>query len=131
MVEAQSQEQEPADKLAKLKTELDDVADKLKKSGILMVELREAVSRAKKFAIDEFKSSSEFLESVEDAASKYFDEGFDLCKWQLCHHHPDVGINLEDMGLDHDLLDEEAKGNEGERENANNEDNGRTESPPP
>ena len=62
------------DELAKLKNEWDDVADKLEKLGLLLVELREAVSRAKKFAVDEFKSSSEFLETVEDAASKYFGE---------------------------------------------------------
>ena len=66
--------------MAKLKNERDDVADKLEKSGLLVVELREAVSRAKKFAIDEFKSSSEFLKIVEDTASKYCGEGFDFCK---------------------------------------------------
>ena len=93
------------------------------------MELRESVSRSKKFAIDEFKSSSEFLESVEDAASKYFDEGFDLCKWQLCHHHPDVGINLEDMGLDQDLLAEEYDGEEEVGENENNKDKGNTNPP--
>ena len=73
-------EQQSADDLPKLKNERDDEADKLDKSGVLVVELREAVSRAKKFVVDEFKSSSEFLEAVEDADSKYFGEGFDFCK---------------------------------------------------
>ena len=57
-----------------MKNERDDVADKLEKLGILVVELREAMSRAKKFAVDEFKFLSEFLETVEDVASKYFGE---------------------------------------------------------
>ena len=88
-----------------------------------MVELRETVSRAKKFVMDEFKSSSEFFEAVEDAASKYFSEGFDFYK--LRRHHPNLAINLEEMGLDHDLLAEEG-------ENANNweKDKGSTDPPP-
>ena len=104
--------------------------DKLKKSGLLVVELRKAVSRAKKLAIDEFKFSLEFLEAVEDFASKYFGEGFDFCKRQLRRHHPDLAINLEDMGLDHDLLAEEDKDEEGEGENTNTEDKGSTDPPP-
>ena len=43
------------------KVEQDDIADKLEKSGFLVVELREAVSRSKKLSVDEFNSSSEFL----------------------------------------------------------------------
>ena len=116
--------------MAKLKNEWDDVADKLEKSIILVVELREAVSRAKKFVVDEFKSSSEFLKIVEDAASKYFGEGFDFYKWQLRHHHPDLAINLEDMGLDHDLLPEEDDGEEEMGENANDTNKGNTDPPP-
>ena len=65
------------------------------------------MGRSKKSAVEEFKSSSDFLGAVEDAASKYFDEGFDFCKRQLHRHHLDLAINLEDMGLDHDLLAEE------------------------
>ena len=55
-----------------MKEEKDDLADKLEKSGILVVELREALTRAKKLAVEEFKSSSNFLGAVEDAASKVF-----------------------------------------------------------
>ena len=80
LAKARSQEQESADELDKLKNEQDHVVNKLEKSGILVVELREAVSRAKKFVVDEFKSSSEFLEIFEDATSKYFGEGFYFCK---------------------------------------------------
>ena len=106
------------------------MADKLEKSGLLVVEIREVVSRAKKLVIDEFKSSSEFLEAVEDSASKYFGEGFDFCKWQLRRHHPDLAINLEDMGLDHNLRAKEDEDEEGEGENTNTEDKGSTDSPP-
>ena len=101
------------------------MADKLEKSGLLVVELRETVSRAKKLVVDEFKSLSEFLETVEDSTSKYFGEGFDFCKRQLRLHHPNLAINLEDMGLDHDLLVKEEEGKEGEGDNAN-EDKGNT-----
>ena len=124
------------DELAKWKNERDDVVDKLEKWGLLVVEFREAVSRAKKLAVDEFKFSLEFLGAVEDSASKYFGEGFDFYKRQLRRrHHPDLAINLEDMGLDHDLLSEEDKDEEGEGEgegegeNANIEDKGNTDSP--
>ena len=74
MDKARSREQESVDELAKLKDDRDVVTDKLEKFGVLVVELREAVSQAKKFVVDEFKSSLEFLEVIEDAASKYFDK---------------------------------------------------------
>ena len=106
------------------------MADKLEKSSLLVVEFREAVSRAKKLAVDEFKSSSEFLKTVEDFASKYFGEGFDFCKRQFPCHHPDLAINLEDMGLDYDLLVDEDDSEEGEKENANNEDKSNTDPSP-
>ena len=78
MTEAQSQEQKAVDELAKLKDNRDVVANKLEKSSLLVVELREAVIRAKTFIVEKFKSSLEFFEAVEDAASKYFGEGFDF-----------------------------------------------------
>ena len=59
--------------------------------------------------IEEFKSSGDFQEAVEDASSKYFDEGFDFCKRQLRRHHLELDIDLEGMELD---LEEE----EGEQE---------------
>ena len=80
MAEAQSREQESMNELAKLKDDWDDIANKLEKSGIFVVELWEAVSQAKKFVVDELKSTSKFLKIIEDAASKYFGKGFDFCK---------------------------------------------------
>ena len=130
LAEARSREQDSADEAAKYRNKWDNMTDKLEKSGLLVVELREAMSQAKQLAVDEFKSSSKFLETVEDSTSKYFGEGFDFCKLQLCRYHPDLAINLEDMVLDHDLFDKEKEGEEGERENMNNEDKGNTEPPP-
>ena len=64
--------------------------------------------------MEEFKSSSDFLEAIKDAASKYFCKEFDFYKRQLRRHHPDLAINLEDMGLNHDLLTKEDEDEEGE-----------------
>ena len=44
---------------------------------------------------------------MESLASKYFGEGFDFYKRQLAHQHPNLSIDLDDMGIDHDLLEEE------------------------
>ena len=110
LVEAQAREQRVSDEFSKLKDERDTLADKVEKAGILVVELRESVTRAKKSVVEEFKSSSDFLGAVEDFASKYFGEGFDFYKRQLRRHHPELAIDLESMGLDHDLLTEEREG---------------------
>ena len=66
--------------------------------------MRERVNHFGKLVVEEFKSSSDFSEVVESASSKYFDEGFDFCKRQLRRHHLDLAIDLEEMGLDLDLL---------------------------
>ncbi|GFY91349.1 hypothetical protein Acr_07g0015450 [Actinidia rufa] len=68
--------------------------------------------RATSMESEEFRSSLEFLVAVEDAASKYFGKGFNFCKQQLGQHHPALAINLEDMGLDQDLLAEEDEAEE-------------------
>ena len=49
---------------------------------------------------------------METTASKYFGEGFNFYKRQLAHHHPNLGINLDGMGIDHDLLEEEEEAEE-------------------
>ncbi|GFZ06508.1 hypothetical protein Acr_18g0006780 [Actinidia rufa] len=70
-----SMETEALDELAKAKGDRDSLADHLGKSGALVNELREALNKAKESAVEEFKSSSEFMVAVEDAASKYFWRG--------------------------------------------------------
>ncbi|GFZ18360.1 hypothetical protein Acr_27g0000990 [Actinidia rufa] len=98
----------------------DSLKNKLDRWGMLVVELREAMYKARSSAVEEFKSSSDFLGAVENAASKYFGKGFDFCKRQLHCHHPDLAINLEKMGLDLDLLAEEDEaangGSDGEKD---------------
>ena len=41
------------------------------------------------------------------ATFKYFGEGFDFYKRQLRRHHPDLGIDLEGMVINQDLIEEE------------------------
>ena len=70
-------------------------------------DLRDREALSKKLAIEEFKSSRDFQEAVEDASLKYFSEGFDFCKRQLRRHHLELGINLENIDLDVAMLEEE------------------------
>ena len=72
-----------------------------------MPELRKNKALAKKNAIEEFKSSNDFQDAVESLAGKYFGKGFDFYKRQVAYHHPNLGINLDNMGIDHDLLNKE------------------------
>ncbi|GFY95620.1 hypothetical protein Acr_10g0010050 [Actinidia rufa] len=82
-----------------------------------MAELKKNEALSKNKATEEYKSSNDFQKAVEFVASKYFGEGFDFCKRQLAHHHPKLGIDLDGMGLDHDLLEEaEDKGEDKEKE---------------
>ena len=60
-------------------------------------------------AIAEFKSLSDFQEAIEDAASKYFGEGFDFGRRQLVVHHPNLGIDFDAMDMDHELLEKEER----------------------
>ncbi|GFS31436.1 hypothetical protein Acr_00g0017300 [Actinidia rufa] len=75
LAEARAREQQAADELTQMKDDRDSFADKFERSGVLVVELREALGKAKDSTVEEFKSLSEFLGTVEDAASKYFSEG--------------------------------------------------------
>lgn len=71
-----------------------------------VVELKKNEILTKKKAVEEYKSSEIFQEAVESIASKYFSEGFNFYKGQLAHYHPNLGIDLDGMGLDHDVLKE-------------------------
>ncbi|GFZ17187.1 hypothetical protein Acr_26g0004570 [Actinidia rufa] len=112
--ESRARKQQSLDELAKAKGDRDSLADYLGKSGALVNELREALNKARESAVEEFKSSSEFMVAVEDAASKYFGEGFNFCKVQLRRHHPDLAIDLEGTAVDQGLL---AELDEAEEEN--------------
>ncbi|GFY87393.1 hypothetical protein Acr_05g0010320 [Actinidia rufa] len=80
LAESRACEQQTHDELAKMKSDRDLLADKFEKSGALMNEMREALDKARESAVEEFKSSSEFVVAVEDFASKYFGEGFDFAR---------------------------------------------------
>ncbi|GFZ00653.1 hypothetical protein Acr_14g0002880 [Actinidia rufa] len=54
-----------------------------------------------------FKESDDFLEAVRGSASSYFGDGFDFCKRQLAKQYPDLGVDLEDVEMDHELLAKE------------------------
>ncbi|GFS28942.1 hypothetical protein Acr_00g0004740 [Actinidia rufa] len=118
LAESHAREQQALEELAKVKGDRDSLADHLGKSSALVNELREALNKAKESAVEEFKSLSEFMVAVEDAASKYFGEGFDFYKVQLRRHHPDLAIDLEGTVVDQDLLAEQDEAaEEREREN--------------
>ncbi|GFS33308.1 hypothetical protein Acr_00g0027720 [Actinidia rufa] len=61
LAEARAREQQAVDELAKMKFDHDSLTDKFERSGMLVVELKEAVDKARSSAIEEFKSSSDFL----------------------------------------------------------------------
>ncbi|GFY87195.1 hypothetical protein Acr_05g0008340 [Actinidia rufa] len=77
--EARVREQQANNKLAKMKSDRDSLANKFERSGVLVVEMREALDKAKESAVEEFKSSSKFLVAVEDSTSKYFGKEFEFC----------------------------------------------------
>ena len=91
--------------------------------------LQKQVATPKKTPIEEFRSSNDFQEVVKLMFSKYFGKGFIFCKRQLTRHHLDLGIDLEGMGIDQDLLEEEedAAEEKGEKkEEKEKEESGRT-----
>ena len=47
---------------------------------------------------------------VKNVVSKYFGKGFDFCRRQLAHYHPNLGIDLNGMGMDCDMLKKEEAG---------------------
>ncbi|GFS34119.1 hypothetical protein Acr_00g0032350 [Actinidia rufa] len=118
LAESRAREQQANDELAKMKSDRGLLTDKLERSGLLVNELREALDKTKESAVEEFKSSSEFMVAIEDSASKYFGEGFDFCKVQLRRHHLDLAIDLEGTVVDQDLLAEQDEAAE-EREKEN------------
>ncbi|XP_057490042.1 uncharacterized protein LOC130776032 isoform X1 [Actinidia eriantha] len=116
MDELKVREQQVTEELSKVKDDREAIAEKLVKLEMVVVELRSKEAHSKKLAIEEFKSSDDFQEAVVAAASKYFGEGFDFCKRQIAYHHPDLGIDLEGMSIDCDLIKEEEEAEEKEEE---------------
>ncbi|GFZ18566.1 hypothetical protein Acr_27g0003050 [Actinidia rufa] len=70
-------------------------------------ELEKSQSLTQGRIIAAFKESDDFLEAVRGSASSYFGDGFDFCKRQLAHKYPDLGVDLEDVEMDHEFLAKE------------------------
>ena len=81
-----------------------------------MAELKKQQTLSKKSIVEEFKSLNDLQEVVEFSVFKYFGEGFDFFKRQIAHHHPNLGIDLQGMGIDADLLEDEEKETEEKEE---------------
>ncbi|GFY90257.1 hypothetical protein Acr_07g0004540 [Actinidia rufa] len=94
---AESAEMEDADARSKVIAKLEARISELEKSQSL-TEGR---------IIAAFKESDDFLEAMRGSASSYFGDGFDFCKRQLAHQYPDLGVDLEDVEMDHEFLAKE------------------------
>ncbi|GFZ08174.1 hypothetical protein Acr_19g0011110 [Actinidia rufa] len=70
-------------------------------------ELEKSQSLTQGRIIAAFKESDDFLEAVRGSASSYFGDGFDFYKRQLAHQYPDLGVDLEDVEMDHEFLAKE------------------------
>ncbi|GFS38113.1 hypothetical protein Acr_00g0055780 [Actinidia rufa] len=112
--------------------ELKEKIEAVARLEVEVAELKKNEALAKGKAIKEYKSLDDFQDAVEFAAFKYFGECFDFCKRQLlAHYYPNLGINLDGMGLDHDLFKEEKEEDEVEekgedKEKEENEEKGDT-----
>ena len=56
------------------------------------------------------------------SASKYFGEGFNFCKRQIAHHHPELDIELQSISIDADLIEDEKDEAEEKEEEEKEED---------
>ncbi|GFY91593.1 hypothetical protein Acr_07g0017890 [Actinidia rufa] len=89
-------------------TEVDDLK-------ATVAELTNKLAKAKELAIEDFKASGEFKAAVTDsAAATYFSEGFEVCKRQLLHQFPNLGVDVANMAMDPSFAEEEEAMKEGE-----------------
>ena len=72
-----------------------------------VAELKKNEALAQRRILEEFRSSKDYQEKIENAVSKYFGKGFNFCKRQLAHHHPNLGIDLDNMDMDYEMLKKE------------------------
>ncbi|GFZ15877.1 hypothetical protein Acr_25g0002860 [Actinidia rufa] len=107
---------------AKGKKAVEEVEAKNKEMARLearVAELEKSQNLVKRRSIATFKESDDFQEAVMGSASSYFGDDFDFCKRQLAQHYPDLGIDLDDIEMDHDfLVKEEGEAEERERKTA-------------
>ncbi|GFZ13232.1 hypothetical protein Acr_23g0016170 [Actinidia rufa] len=103
---AESAEMEMA-KGKKLAEDADARSKVIAKLEARISELEKSQSLTQGRIIAAFKESDDFLEAVRGSASSYFGDGFDFCKRQLAHQYPDLGVDLEDVEMDHEFLAKE------------------------
>ncbi|GFS37381.1 hypothetical protein Acr_00g0051650 [Actinidia rufa] len=72
------------------------------------------VALAKESTVQEYKSLDDFHEAVEWAASKFYGEGFDMCKKQIGRLHPE--LDIQGLQIDAELAKEEEEDEEGDEE---------------
>ena len=76
----------------------DDHASVLVRLEKKITNLREKEVLAKESVVEEYKSSDDFQKAMEQAAFKYFDEGFNLFKKQIKHLHSE--LDIQDLQID-------------------------------
>ncbi|GFS42513.1 hypothetical protein Acr_00g0080240 [Actinidia rufa] len=114
MVRAQNRTIELEGALAKEKAKGKKLAEDADARSKVIAKLEARISELEKSQsltqgriIAAFKESDDFLEAVRGSASSYFGDGFDFCKRQLAHQYPDLGVDLEDVEMDHEFLAKE------------------------
>ncbi|GFY97360.1 hypothetical protein Acr_11g0016660 [Actinidia rufa] len=114
MVRAQNRAIELEGALAEEKAKGRKVAKDVDARGKVISKLEARISDLEKSQsltqgriIAAFKESDDFLEAVRGSASSYFGDGFDFCKRQLVKQYPDLGVDLEDVEMDQELLAKE------------------------
>ncbi|GFZ21686.1 hypothetical protein Acr_29g0008480 [Actinidia rufa] len=114
MVRAQNRAIELEGALAEEKAKGTKLAEDVNARGKVISKLEARVSDLEKSQsltqgriIAAFKESDDFLEAVRGSASSYFGDGFDFCKRQLAKQYPDLGVDLEDVEMDQELLAKE------------------------
>ena len=112
----------------KAKTQLKKKNEDMARLEAKVAELEKQRDLAKKSIIEKFKSSNDFQKAFVTSTSIYFSEGFNFYKRQLAHHHPNLGIDLDSIEIDRDLLEkEEAEAEEWEdKENKGEQEKGDT-----
>ncbi|GFY95451.1 hypothetical protein Acr_10g0008360 [Actinidia rufa] len=91
----------------KLAEDADARSKVIAKLEVRISELEKSQSLTQGRIIAAFKESDDFLEAVSGSASSYFGDGFDFCKRQLAYQYPDLGVDLEDVEMDHEFLAKE------------------------
>ncbi|GFS28932.1 hypothetical protein Acr_00g0004710 [Actinidia rufa] len=114
MVRAQNRAIELEGALAEEKAKGRKLAEDVDARGKVISKLEARISNLEKSQsltqgriIAAFKESDDFLEAVRGSVSSYFGDGFDFCKRQLVKQYPDLGVDLEDVEMDQELLAKE------------------------